>query len=153
MQHTILLCVAGSAKHPKLSLSFTYKREALCGAGQTLLLYVQLLKLCMAMTSGSGKLGVGRAHLGRCATPAHHLPCADTVLSYMQLPVLCAAYNAARGELYSAGQDPVIRVWEAVGRALLRRQPGHRGCAPDQGTATRAPAWNKRGGMRQRMRD
>ncbi len=44
-----------------------------------------------------------------------------------QLPLLCAAYNAARGELYSAGQDPVISVWAAAGGALLRRQPGHRG--------------------------
>ncbi|KAK9831951.1 hypothetical protein WJX81_002208 [Elliptochloris bilobata] len=56
---------------------------------------------------------------------------ASTVLWYAQLPVLCAAYNAARGELYSSGQDPVIRVWGAVGGALLRRQPGHRGWVLD----------------------
>ena len=91
--------------------------------------------------------------LGHCATPAHHLPCADTVPSYVQLPVLCAAYNAARGELYAAGQDPVIRVWEAVGGALLRRQPGHRGCAADEETANHAPAWNGRASVRRQTRD
>ena len=71
----------------------------------------------------------------------------------MQLPVLCAAYNAARGELYSAGQDPVIRVWEAVGGALLRRQPGHRGYAPDEDIVNNAPTWNKRVSAQVHMRD
>ena len=184
MQHTLPLCIAGSAKHTKNSLSFTFRNESIVWSWADTTLIVQLLELCMAITSGSGKLLVRPARpIGRCATPAHKLPCADTLPLYVQLPVLCAAcnaargklysagqdpsirfwphghctnsaqqprlcrqnplqsvqmpvlcaaYNAARGELYSAGQDPVIRVWEAVGGALLRRQPGHRGCAADQ---------------------
>ncbi len=63
-----------------------------------------------------------------CRTPASGEPLLQSVrCARTQLPLLCAAYNAARGELYSAGQDPVISVWAAAGGALLRRQPGHRG--------------------------
>mmetsp|Transcript_348 Transcript_348/g.594 ORF Transcript_348/g.594 Transcript_348/m.594 type:complete len:555 (+) Transcript_348:210-1874(+) len=46
-------------------------------------------------------------------------------------PVLCVALDKQRGELYSAGQDSLIKVWETDSGRLARLQKGHKGWVSD----------------------
>ena len=42
-------------------------------------------------------------------------------------PVMCVACNRARSELYSGGQDGLVKLWDLDTGKLLRVQAGHRG--------------------------
>ena len=43
------------------------------------------------------------------------------------MPILCVAYNNIRKELYSGGQDSLIKVWEVETGRNIRKQSGQMG--------------------------
>ena len=47
------------------------------------------------------------------------------------LPVLCAAYNRSRREVYSGAQDALIKAWDADSGRPLRVMAGHKGWVTD----------------------
>lgn len=46
-------------------------------------------------------------------------------------PIMCAAYNRHRREVYSGAQDGLIKVWEADSGKLVRTQAAHKGWVSD----------------------
>lgn len=51
----------------------------------------------------------------------------DSIKDAHPKPVLCAQYNSNRRELYTAGEDSTIRVWEYESRKLVASWSGHMG--------------------------
>jgi len=47
------------------------------------------------------------------------------------VPIMCCAYNKGRGELFSGGQDSLVKLWDADTGKLLRVQAGHKGWVSD----------------------
>ena len=65
------------------------------------------------------------------------------------MQITCCAFNEARRELFSGGQDALIKVWDVESGKLLRTLTGHsgwvtdllfvRGAFPAGGSGTAAP--------------